>query len=439
MATVTLDSDTILVRLSRKERVFGVRRSDLRLPLSAVRDVAVHDDGMAHARGIRAPGLAVPGVRKIGTWRRRGARTFVSVRRGLPALHVTFADSRLHAFVLSAPNADALAGAIRRRAGITGDQGIREVSIAADGATLRATLVVPPGPGPHPGVVLIAGSGPLDRDANHVRAPIGVSRDLAEAMADRGIASLRYDRRGVGGSDGSFWTAGFHDNTRDAASALRVLREQADVDPARCFLVGHSEGAWLAAAVAGDGRHDDLAGVVLLAGGAKTGEETLAWQTRQIVPTLPRPIRLLLRGLRIDLVASRRRTFSACAQRPMTSNASAAARSMPAGTGSSSRSTLSPRWRVSRPRCSPSPAAKTSKSIPTTSTPSLALSAVQCRPSASTTSRTSCAETRLSRRCRATASSSASRRIPKSSTVSARGSPTMPTCRDLSHDKPRDL
>ncbi len=133
------------------------------------------------------------------------------------------------------------------------------------------------------------------------RARLGIGRDIAVALAARGIASLRYDRRGVGGSSGSFLAAGFHENTTDAGSALAFLRDRPDV--ARCFAVGHSEGALHAAAVAGDGAHDDLAGVVLLAPAAKTGEETLAWQAAQIAPTLPAPVRLLLRLLRTDLTA----------------------------------------------------------------------------------------------------------------------------------------
>jgi hypothetical protein len=321
MSAVSIESDSILLSLSAGERLLALRRGDLRLPLSAVNGIDVEHDGLRAARGLRAPGVAVPGVVKIGTWRRRGSRTFVSVRRGVPAIHVSSSGAALDALLVSTPHADAVAGAIRHRAGLAGDDRSAEVAIAAGDVTLAGTLLLPAGVGPYPAALIVPGSGPLDRDSNHRRARIGVSRDLAQALAARGIASLRYDRRGVGASGGSFLAAGFNDNARDAAAALRMLRDQPDVDPARCFLVGHSEGALLATQIAGDGHHDHLAGVVLLAGAAKSGEETLAWQTQRIAPTLPAPVRALLRLLRIDLVrrqaknVERLRTTTADVQR----------------------------------------------------------------------------------------------------------------------------
>ena len=72
---------------------------------------------------------------------------------------------------------------------------------------------------------------------------------LAAHLAARRIASFRFDKRGVGASGGDFLTTGFHDNTADAAAATQLLRDQGhDV-----VVVGHSEGALHALALAGTG------------------------------------------------------------------------------------------------------------------------------------------------------------------------------------------
>ena len=71
MATVQLDETTVTVRFTRAEKFWGVLR-DVEFPRSAVREVEVVPEPLSAVRGLRAPGLAWPGLRKIGTWRRRG-------------------------------------------------------------------------------------------------------------------------------------------------------------------------------------------------------------------------------------------------------------------------------------------------------------------------------------------------------------------------------
>jgi alpha/beta superfamily hydrolase len=303
MATMTVDSNAVEIRLSHAEAAFALRRRHLRVPLAAVDDVAVEADGVAAATGLRAPGLAVPGRMKVGTWRRRGQRTLVSTRRGMPAVRVIFSGAGVDEVLIGSPHAHAVATAIRLGAGLPAGGSARQVAIPSGDVTLVGTLEFPEGRGPHPAALILPGSGPLDRDANHRRAPLGVSRDIAAALSGRGIASLRYDRRGAGASGGMFLATGFSDNATDATNALAYLQSHPSIRSDGCLLIGHSEGASLAIAVAGDGRHDDLAGVALLAGSAKTGKETLAWQTRQIVHGLPAPARLVLQALRVDLVA----------------------------------------------------------------------------------------------------------------------------------------
>lgn len=196
--------------------------------------------------------------------------------------------------------------AIRARVGLPSSNGSRpretQVAVPSGALVLSGTLTLPAGEGPHPAALILPGSGPLDRDGDVRGARLGISRDLARVLAQRGVASLRYDRRGVGASQGDFLAAGLHDNLADARAMWAWLRARTEVRHGATTLIGHSEGALLASAFGGRPEAESLAGVVLLAGAARTGEETLAWQTRRIAPGLPLAGRVLLRLLRIDLV-----------------------------------------------------------------------------------------------------------------------------------------
>ncbi|MGW6442980.1 alpha/beta hydrolase family protein [Lentzea sp. NPDC055074] len=166
-----------------------------------------------------------------------------------------------------------------------------EITLTPDGHTLPGTLTLPPGPGPHPAVLCLPGSGRVDRDSNAGRLRMELGAPLAQALAQQGIASLRYDRRGVGDSPGDWRAAGFTDNRADAALALRTLRARPEIRYEATGVVGHSEGAvhamWL-------GAHEEPAAVVLLAGYARPGKEALLWQARRVAGTVPRLVRPLL-------------------------------------------------------------------------------------------------------------------------------------------------
>ena len=110
MATVTTTPRTLTVTLSRAERVLGLLR-DLEVPRSAVQEVEVVPDGLAAARGLRAPGLGLPG-RRIGTWRGRGQKTMVSVRRGRPAVRVRLAGQRFDTLLLEVDDPAAVVGTL---------------------------------------------------------------------------------------------------------------------------------------------------------------------------------------------------------------------------------------------------------------------------------------------------------------------------------------
>jgi pimeloyl-ACP methyl ester carboxylesterase len=149
---------------------------------------------------------------------------------------------------------------------------------ATDSTRFAGTLTLPPGDGPFPAVVLITGSGAQNRDETVMgHRPFLV---LADHLTRQGIAVLRADDRGVGGSTGSLMAATIEDNVGDALAAVRLLRAHPRIDPARVGLIGHSEGGWVAPLAAS--RSDAVAFVVMLAGPAVSGEEILYAQTRAI-------------------------------------------------------------------------------------------------------------------------------------------------------------
>jgi len=146
---------------------------------------------------------------------------------------------------------------------------------AKAGVSLAGTLTIPRGPGPFPAAVLLAGSGPLDRDAaDSGHRPFLI---LADHLTRKGIAVLRYDKRGIGKSTGDYenaTTAGF---ASDAEAALTFLRGRREIDRQKIGLIGHSEGGVIAPMIAS--RSDDVAWIVLLAGPATKGAETLLLQS----------------------------------------------------------------------------------------------------------------------------------------------------------------
>ncbi len=152
-----------------------------------------------------------------------------------------------------------------------------EVTFANGPVTLAATLTLPEGEGPFPAVVLITGSGAQDRDETIFdHKPFAV---WADALTRRGVAVLRYDDRGVGGSGGGSPGETTADFAGDAASAVAFLGGRADIDPARIGLMGHSEGGAAAQIAVLDGA--SVAFVVMIAGPAVTGAEIVAEQVRR--------------------------------------------------------------------------------------------------------------------------------------------------------------
>jgi uncharacterized protein len=149
---------------------------------------------------------------------------------------------------------------------------------ATAGVRLAGTLTLPPGTGPFPGVVLISGSGPNTRDdelADHKLALV-----LADALTRDGCAVLRYDKRGVAKSTGDYEAATTLDFASDVTAAVIYLRGRSDIANAKVGLIGHSEGATIAAMVAA--KDPSLAFIVMMAGFSIPGKILVAEQTRRI-------------------------------------------------------------------------------------------------------------------------------------------------------------
>jgi alpha-beta hydrolase superfamily lysophospholipase len=122
---------------------------------------------------------------------------------------------------------------------------------------------VPPGDAPPSAAVLfLHGSGPQDRDENSPSLALHVFDALAADLAAAGLASLRYDKRGVGESPGDLLRATVHDLAADARAAVRFLRRVHETAGLPVFLVGHDEGAIIALLLGAD--DPPPAGLVLL-------------------------------------------------------------------------------------------------------------------------------------------------------------------------------
>jgi len=144
--------------------------------------------------------------------------------------------------------------------------------------TLAATLTLPQGKGPFPGVLLITGSGPQDRDESLLgHKPFLV---LSDYLTRQGIGVLRADDRGTGKSTGNFGAATTADFATDAEAGVAYLKTRSEIDAHKIGLVGHSEGGIIAPMVAA--RNPNVAFIVMMAGSGVRGDEILSTQLQAI-------------------------------------------------------------------------------------------------------------------------------------------------------------
>jgi dienelactone hydrolase len=157
-----------------------------------------------------------------------------------------------------------------------------DVTVGSRDWKLPGTLTMPKGPGPFPGVVLVHGSGPNDRD--ETIGPNKPFRDLAWGLATKGIAVLRYDKRT---RVHALQMAKIKDTLTlkeetvdDALAAAALLRKQPGIDPKKVFVLGHSLGAIAGPQIGA--RDPELAGLILMAGTTRPLEDVIVDQITYI-------------------------------------------------------------------------------------------------------------------------------------------------------------
>lgn len=145
-----------------------------------------------------------------------------------------------------------------------------DVGFASGGVHLAGTLTIPEGDGPFPAAVLLTGSGSQNRDEEIFGHKFFLV--LADHLSRRGVAVLRCDDRGVGGSTGSSRTATTSDFAADALAGVRFLRSRPEIAAGKVGLIGHSEGG-IIGPLAATRAPGEVAFVVMMAGtGVPLGE-----------------------------------------------------------------------------------------------------------------------------------------------------------------------
>lgn len=161
-----------------------------------------------------------------------------------------------------------------------------DISLETATGTIYGTLTLPAGNAPVPIVLIVAGSGPTDRDGNSPGLPgkNDAYKLLAAALAQRGIASIRYDKRGIAASAAAMPSGGeaalrFDDYVSDAAAWLKKIA--ADRRFTRAVVAGHSEGSLIGMIAA---QRAPLSGYVSLEGAGRPAATVLREQLQKNLP-----------------------------------------------------------------------------------------------------------------------------------------------------------
>lgn len=172
----------------------------------------------------------------------------------------------------------------------------QEITFAAGQVTVHGSLRMPPNAtGPVPAAVLLAGSGPTDRNGNTPSVPgtIGTLSSLADVLAAHGVASLRYDKlssgaTGLGPYASDPASIGYTDFLDEARGGLGFLAGRTDIDTGHLLLLGHSEGALIALSVAAQPAPGQpaVAAVGLLESPGSRYLDLISSQIVQAMPTL---------------------------------------------------------------------------------------------------------------------------------------------------------
>jgi uncharacterized protein len=162
-----------------------------------------------------------------------------------------------------------------------------DVTIPGNGFSIAGTLTKPQAVGRMrlPTVVLVGGSGPIDRDSSVAGIPI--MSQLAGALADQGFLVLRFDKRGVGQTGGRTEVATHRDYADDLIGMIRWLARRDDVDSRRIAVAGHSEGG--AVAMLAAAREKKIGSLILLDASGTTGADLILEQQQRELDRLKLP------------------------------------------------------------------------------------------------------------------------------------------------------
>ncbi len=138
-----------------------------------------------------------------------------------------------------------------------------EVVIRNDNIELSGTLCLPKESGSFPIVLMVHGSGDIDRNENSKNQKLNIFNSIAHDLVKDCIASLRYDKRGIGRSNGDFYTAGHYDLVNEAMACLEYLFQNKYCDSKQIYLLGHSEGSIIVPQLSQ--KYSEVAGIILLA------------------------------------------------------------------------------------------------------------------------------------------------------------------------------
>jgi pimeloyl-ACP methyl ester carboxylesterase len=155
-----------------------------------------------------------------------------------------------------------------------------ELEIKAADGVLSGTLCLPSDGGSFPCVLMLPGSGPLDRDENVEGQRLDIFNTIAHQLAQTGFASLRYDKRGCGKSTGGYYQAGYFDFVEDAIACFDSLKCHPHCMSDRIYALGHSEGTLTAMHLSL--RRRDVAGMIQLCPTAEDCEPALLRQAGRV-------------------------------------------------------------------------------------------------------------------------------------------------------------